>query len=54
MTPLKTLGFTLIEILAAPLRARTPVSTRPASSGTTAYQVDSVTTRVALRNNPRW
>lgn len=36
------------------LRAQTAVPTRPASSGTTAYQVDSVTTRVALRNNPRW
>ncbi len=36
------------------LRAQTAVPTRPASSGTAAYQVDSVTTRVALRNNPRW
>jgi prepilin-type N-terminal cleavage/methylation domain-containing protein len=36
------------------LRAQTAVPTRPASTGSAAYQVDSVTTRVALRNNPRW
>ncbi|HEX2681592.1 MAG TPA: prepilin-type N-terminal cleavage/methylation domain-containing protein [Candidatus Dormibacteraeota bacterium] len=35
------------------LRAQTAVPVRQEYQGTTAYQVDSVTTRVALRNNPR-
>lgn len=35
------------------LRAETAVPVRSAYTGTTAYQVDSVITRVALRNNPR-
>ena len=35
------------------LRAQTSVPVREEYQGTTAYQVDSVTTRVALRNNPR-
>lgn len=35
------------------LRAQTSVPVRQEYAGTTTYQVDSVTTRVALRNNPR-
>jgi prepilin-type N-terminal cleavage/methylation domain-containing protein len=45
---------TLVAQIGIVLRAQTAVPTRPASTGTAAYQVDSVTTRVALRNNPRW
>jgi prepilin-type N-terminal cleavage/methylation domain-containing protein len=49
-----TTARTQVAQIGIVLRAQTAVPTRPASSGTTAYQVDSVTTRVALRNNPRW
>lgn len=49
-----TASRTQVAQIGIVLRAQTAVPTRPASSGTTAYQVDSVTTRVALRNNPRW
>jgi prepilin-type N-terminal cleavage/methylation domain-containing protein len=49
-----TAARTLVAQIGIVLRAQTAVPTRPASSGTSAYQVDSVSTRVALRNNPRW